>query len=177
MATHDGAKSHDCRQGREEGDSQRRNSVKKPEDMAARTGAGERQDTEADLRLEQQDEGTDPADGAVVGAALLLDEDVLGDGRLGDTDTVELLLGGRKGSRVSQGRSLDDCARAATEERSGGKRGADLAVPDAGARARVLGFDDAALLGGAAVKVVDGLGLVDLGRGLAGGRVDHGARA
>jgi hypothetical protein len=51
----------------------------------------EGEDAEADLRLEQEDEGADPADGTVVGSALLLDKDVVNTlGCLGDGDGCAL---------------------------------------------------------------------------------------
>lgn len=54
----------------------------------------EGQNAEADLRLEQQDEGANPADGTVVGPALLLDKDVVDAvGGLGNGDGCALWAG------------------------------------------------------------------------------------
>lgn len=61
------------------------------DDAEGHEDVGQTEDTETDLCLQEEDEGANPADGAVVGTAFLLDEDILDDGRLGDADTVELL--------------------------------------------------------------------------------------
>lgn len=52
--------------------------------------------SETDLCLEQEDQGSEPADSSVVRTTLLLDENVLDDGGLGDSGAVEALQQGKE---------------------------------------------------------------------------------
>lgn len=51
--------------------------------------------SETDLGLEQEDQGSEPADSSVVRTTLLLDKNVLDDGSLGDSGAVEALQQGK----------------------------------------------------------------------------------
>lgn len=62
-----------------------------------RDGNEEKEHTsETDLSFEQEDQRSEPSDSTVVRTTLLLDEDILDDGSLGDSGAVEALQQGEK---------------------------------------------------------------------------------
>ena len=92
----------------------------------------EGEDSKTNLGLKEEDEGADPADGPIVGSALLLHKDVLDDGRLGDADAVELLRKVRSNDRSRRSAGLNGRS---PRIPSGARALAYLSMPDAGSDA------------------------------------------